>query len=95
MFSFSNTDFFDRIDQSLNKRTASFPEAPSEHQSRSQHSGSTSINDSRAEEGSSISRRGTQTSNSDAKGAKSRGVKSAYNSKIKITKEEKIISYPC
>ena len=74
------TDFFDRIDQSSNKRTASSPGAPSEHPSK--HSGSTSINDSRAEEGSSISKRGTQTqtSSSDAQGAKTRGVKSAYNS---------------
>ena len=72
------TDYFDRIDQSSNKRAASSPGGTHEHPSK--HSGSTSINDSRAEEGSSISRRGTQTSNSDAKGAKNRGVKSAYNS---------------
>ena len=74
------TDYFDRIDQSSNKRTASSPGGTHEHPSK--HSESTSINDSRAEEGSSISKRGTQTqtSSSDAQVAKTRGVKSAYNS---------------
>ena len=74
------TDYFDRIDQSSNKRTASSPGAPSEHPSK--HSESSSINDSRAEGGSSVSKRGTQTqtSSSDAQGTKTRGVKSAYNS---------------
>ena len=76
------TDFFDKIEGSSNKKTASFessrdrPSTPSEHPPGSKHPGSTSISDSKAKEGSSISRRGTHTSNSDAKGS---GVKSAYN----------------
>ena len=67
------TDYFDRIDPSSPGGTHEYP---------SKHSESSSINDSRAEGGSSVSKRGTQTqtSSSDAQGTKTRGVKSAYNS---------------
>ena len=76
------TDFFNKTESNSHKKTASFGgsrDRPSGYPFGSEHPGSTSISDSKVKEGSSNSRRGTYTSNSNAKGT---GAKSAYNSKI-------------